>query len=535
MNTLARLMRYLFGLQALAGLIGLVGVVCFPLILMTRDADPDAQAITLRFMAVHGTAALWDVAPGIAWWKLRKGKPDAAGWAIAASLLCLPLPFTGILEDAQLHAHCWVIFATLAHIPHQFLELAVGITGLAVFLRPEAIQLAAEPKPERIQGDGASKFWEWALAVLLPAGAVVAFIWWPHWAASRSLETPRVPVMIGIVVLALWIEIAFHEFGHYVAGSLCGFKLRRFHVRFFWWSVRNGKWTFEFSRKVSVGGLVGMAPLNLQDFHRRTAILSAGGPLASLTMSVASLAVLYTTPIGAAPFWWCLLATITTVSFLSFLANLTPQRTKHFYSDGAQLFQLLSHGPWGKVRLALGMAGVSVLGEIRPRDWDIGLIQEAADFLKTGRQGMFLRLLASHYYLDSGRIEEAVVHTKAAEGLFQPEAVLKPGDVYAEFVFVNALYARDLPAAEAWWDKLQALKKLDYDADYWRARSSILWLRGDLENALRAWETGNEKAQKLPSCGMYDFTRSQFAELRKALDQGVPQSSARTENPVGVT
>jgi hypothetical protein len=56
MNTLARLMRFLFGLQALAGLIGLVGVVCFPLILMTRDADlePQEHAFSAGFQKIRG-------------------------------------------------------------------------------------------------------------------------------------------------------------------------------------------------------------------------------------------------------------------------------------------------------------------------------------------------------------------------------------------------------------------------------------------------------------------------------------------------
>ena len=62
-----------------------------------------------------------------------------------------------------------------------------------------------------------------------------------------------------------------------------------------------------------------------------------------------------------------------------------------------------------------------------------------------------------------------------------------------------------------------------------------MWLRGDLEGARQAWEHGNEKAQKLPSCGFYDFLRWQIAELRKVLDQEVPNRLPQnpvTESPV---
>jgi hypothetical protein len=118
-----------------------------------------------------------------------------------------------------------------------------------------------------------------------------------------------------------------------------------------------------------------------------------------------------------------------------------------------------------------------------------------------------------------------------------PRAIVSPHKryFYAEFVFVNALYARDLAAAEAWWLKLQALEKIDYDADYWRARASFLWLSGELEDARQAWERGNEQAQKLPTCGIYNFSRWQLAELRKVLDQGVPEPGPKMENPVAVT
>jgi hypothetical protein len=101
-------------------------------------------------------------------------------------------------------------------------------------------------------------------------------------------------------------------------------------------------------------------------------------------------------------------------------------------------------------------------------------------------------------------------------------------------VFHNAhllpdLFARDFPAAEGWWLKLQALDRIDYNADYWRARASIMWLRGELEDARHAWERGNEMAQKLSAFGAYDFTRWQFVELRKVLDQACVAA-----NPVAV-
>jgi hypothetical protein len=536
MKILGRFMRFLFGLQALALVIVIPAFFWLPRVFQNAQLEPDAQDRAFQFMVMLVAICIWDAVPAIAWWKLRKGRREARWWAVAASALCLPLPLPGIPDYALRIAHSWTVFAIFLHVPRQLVELAVGITGLAVFLRPEASgRTIAEPKLEPVQGDGTSKYWEYALQAFVSAVTISALIWWPRWAASHSLEVPNFPVVLAIVFLAIFIEICGHELGHFAAGTLCGKKLRIFHVGPFQWSVRNGKWKFEFSPKLVLSGSVGMVPPTLDNFRRRKVIGLVGGPVASLTMSLLSLVALLNVKNTSWRFSWFLLAMITTVSSLSFVANLIPQRTKLFYSDGAQLYQILSNGPWGKVHLALGMVTTSLVTTIRPRDWDIKLISEAADFLKTGTKAMLLRLFASKYYLESGNISEALANVKAAESLFGPESVSNPADFYASFVFVNALYARDLPAAEKWWQKLQSLDRIDYDADYWCARSSILWLSGELEDARQAWERGNERAQKLPSSGIYDFTRWQFAELRKVLDQGVPGPSPRTEDPVGVT
>jgi hypothetical protein len=543
MKTLRRILQFLFGLQTLTLVITIAASLWLPLIFQSSQLEPDAQDGAVQFTATLAIACIWMLVPAIAWWKLRRGKRDARWWAVAASVLCLPIPASGILVHALRIAHSWTVFASILHIPQQLLELAVGMTGLAVFLPSRASEPpAAEPKLERVEGDGTSKYWEYALQIFVVAALVAAFVKWRNWGPAHGLAMPSFPAGLALLFLALFVEICCHEVGHFVAGSLCGQKLRQFHVGPFRWSVRNGKWTFEFLSRLSLGGSVVLVPQTLEDFRRRKVIGLAGGPLASLTLSVGALVILLNTKNA----FWYLFAMITTVSSISFLANLIPQKTRLFYSDGAQLYQVLSNGPWGKVHLALAMAATSLLTDIRPRDWDISLINEAAGFLKTGIQGMVLRLFASHYYLDSGNIAEAVANMNAAASLFTAQAISKPADFYVEFVFVNALYARDFPAAEAWWLKLQALKGIDYDADYWRARASILWLGGELEDARQAWERGNEKAQRLPACGIYNFSRWQLAEMRKVLDQGArvdfqtggavepTVSKPNVVNPVGV-
>jgi hypothetical protein len=538
MGTLRRIFQFLFGLEALSLVVTLAATLfSFRTIYRAFQAAPAHPSAHHRAQSmVLALAVSWilELAPAIAWWKLRKAQPAARWWALVSSVLCLPVPLHGTLGLAWWLSHFWARFiATPLHLPTWLVQLAFGLAGIAAFLWRRPIQAETSKKPERVAGDGTSGYIGYVLQGVAGAGLLFALALWSRWGGSHGLKEPGPSLRWAALIVALVIEISGHEFGHFLAGSLAGHKLRGFHVGPLLWSIRNGRWRLDWNLRDCLNGSVGMVPLTLDRYRERTMLLLAGGPLGSLTMSTVSLALLLSLK-PSAPWAWFLLARVASISAFSFCLNLIPQRTRFFYSDGAQLYQLFVSGPWRKVHIALAMASLSVLSPLGPRDWDIATIEEAAAFLQSGMQGMLLRLLAAYYYLDAGCIDEALARLHEAEALFSPDMPVKPADFYAEFTFLNALYARDPARAEAWWLKLRALSKIDRDADYWRAGSAYLWLNGDLEGARQAWEQGNEKAQKLPSSGIYDFTRRHFAELRKAIDNGAPVSSdmVNTATPV---
>jgi hypothetical protein len=113
-----------------------------------------------------------------------------------------------------------------------------------------------------------------------------------------------------------------------------------------------------------------------------------------------------------------------------------------------------------------------------------------------------------------------------AEALWDQAAVKRPAGICSEFVFFCAVYKRDAAAAELWWQRLETQSKIDFDADYWKARASIMWLRNQPAEAFHAWERGNALAAKLPASGAYEFTRSCFERLRSVLDAPAPRKLA---------
>jgi len=261
-----------------------------------------------------------------------------------------------------------------------------------------------------------------------------------------------------------------------------------------------------------------MVAPDLRNMRSRKAFLLMGGPVASLVVGSIFLVVTLTAAGHAWERYWSLLSTLATLSFAGFVVNLIPLKPESQYSDGAQLYQIVTNGPWARVHLALAMVTTSVVAPVRPRDFDIELINEAADFVPHGERGLLLRLFASKHYIDKNRIPEALANMEAAEALYTECRFEKPQDICSEFVFINAFYKHDLAAAEMWWQRIEALRNIERDADYWRAKTALLWLEGKREEAFDAWARGNALAQKLPSAGTYDFARSCFARLRKALD-----------------
>src|SRR5713101_8225806 len=94
-------------------------------------------------------------------------------------------------------------------------------------------------------------------------------------------------------------------------------------------------------------------------------------------------------------------------SLVMCVINLVPFRTKDNYSEGAQIYQLLSNGPWADLHRAFSVAGSSLVTPLRPRNYDIQAIVRAGRAITQGRQGLLLRLLAYNDFLDLGRIPEA--------------------------------------------------------------------------------------------------------------------------------
>jgi tetratricopeptide (TPR) repeat protein len=205
------------------------------------------------------------------------------------------------------------------------------------------------------------------------------------------------------------------------------------------------------------------------------------------------------------------------------VVNLVPLRIQGSYTDGAQIYQLLSDGPWGDFHRVAAVVGSSLVTPLRPRDYDIQAILRAAHIIKQGIQGLILRLYSYVYFLDTGNFSEAAQALQEAESIYHQSASGLPAELHTEFVFGNAYVRRDAAAAREWWARMEAKKPTRFNADYWRAVGALHWIEGNLKEANEAWEKANALAQQLPKAGAYDFDRYCCSLLRKALDEASVQ------------
>jgi hypothetical protein len=507
MGQLAKFVRFCFGLEALS----LIAAVPIFLIAVFK--------LSLFSQLTALGALVLNIVPAIAWWTLKNGNRNARIWALAASVTNL-LPVRAGVSPLM-------VFSRPTHLPVAFVGALIGVAGLIAFSRRQGaseVADSAKPKPQRLPGDGTSKLAERAAAAMALVWLFLCMHWWRGWAKGQHLSESDFLIWAAQLQIAILLCVTVHEFGHVLAGWASHMKLRSLEIGPFRLAHKRGKWKFELV--ASLGGMTGMAPTRLTNVRGCSAFFALGGPVASLALAAVSCIAALT---AKGHFWepsWAIFSMMATIASVDFMVNLIPQKPEAHYSDGARIYQLVTNGPWAHVEQAFSMVASTLVTPRRPRDYDIEVIRAAGNFLTKGDRAMLLRLFSCLHYLDLGRIPEAMESLEAAEKLYENVTLQSGAGICAEFVFINAIFKRDRAAAELWWQRLQAQRRIDQDAEYWQARAGLLWIQGQTDEARQAYERGYPLALELPFAGAYEYTRSSFDGLRDALNETPPGAHA---------
>lgn len=513
------LRKYLCWVFAFASLVNAQLAGSFILRIVHRYHTP----LHLRYLLTPTLMAFQAFVFAMAWWTVWREKPSGRKWGIAASVLNLALPvslsyFEGFVRGLFL-------------LRRLSLLLVIGVIGLFAFLRPYE-SLGARSKAQDdgpIPGDGTSELLNKLGAYIISAAALATYFWWLTWLRTKGVpRTGGIWSQIAMLFVVDLVITTLHELGHTITGLTLGMKLRAFIAGPFQWLIRDGKWNFQFnpSAILTPGGATGMIPA-VAGFPRwRTISMLLGGPAATLISGSAALITAFTvrsdSPLQAGG----LLMLSGAWSLVLLAVNLAPFRTPNGYSDGAQLYQLLSGGPFADLHRIRAVISSSLVTQLRPRDYDIEALTHLEATITRGREACLLRLYACYYFVDTGKLQNATEALRDAESIYDHSASHLPPEICTLFVFGNAYLLHDAVAAREWWTRFEAKKSKRFNVDYWRAASALHWIECNLQQANEAWEKSNALAQNLPKAGAYEFDRYCNSLLREAIDVGCPTSAA---------
>lgn len=535
MIKLRKFLCFCFGSLALLFLFVSFGILPFLLSISQEFAFNDTMSRTTieKIILIFATAVaclillsplLVTFLNGMAWWTIKQGKASARGWSIAASmslivsgsLISFPGFYSWSYNQTGFFRELLVISGVI---------MALGIAGLVAFGRRDSMaQPVIAAQPPRITGDGTGRLLDGIAWLIVIAGYFEGMHLWRLWGNAHGFLMSDGLLPIILILIAILISIASHEFGHAIAGLALGMKLCVFIIGPFQWRIRDGRWKFQFlpAKFFSAGGATALVPTNPLQSQWRDIFMIAAGPLMSLLTGLIALIAALTAKGMPYENVWELLALVTTVSLMMFVRNLIPSQlnAQHMasYSDGAQIYQLLRGGSWADLHRVLNLVASSAVTPLRPRDFGIESIQQASLSFTQGRYALLLRLFASYYFLDCGKISHANEEIAGAERIYLESAADIPAELHTDFIFSKAILSRDAAGARQWWDRMEAKKPTHLGVDYWLARSALSWIEGRKDDARAAWEKANLLAQKLPVAGIYDFDRYRCSLLHDCIE-----------------
>jgi hypothetical protein len=462
---------------------------------------------------------------GMAWFTFLTGKRSARYWVILPSAIHL------VGAGAAL-------FSTPVRPVSVLIGAFVGIGGLALTWNSRWSKVPGRqtPMPKNV-GDGTSNLLNRGAQAVAVIGYIAA--WWGCDLWMIRLGEPRPRGGLLLAVLLGFLVTLVHELGHTTIGLALHMRLRAFMAGPFEFRIRDGRWTFRFNPAglLSEGGATGVVPSTPNQPRWHPLLMIAAGPAANLYTGLIALcfASAFSVSGGENLEYVYPLGLFAAFNFVACIVNMIPIRTGSGYSDGAQIYQLLSRGAWADYHNVTALVGSSLVTPLQPRDYDIEAIQRAGRTIAKGPAGLLLRLYAYNYYLDCGQFSEAGQSLLDAETIYNDSASGVSAELLTVFVFGNALVRHDAAATRQWWDRMMAKGCKRKNDDYWRAKSAVSWMEGNKTLADEAWTHANTMTQRLPSAGAFQFDRTCCALLRQALDGKPLNTNAPPPKPAQAT
>ncbi|RZK42408.1 MAG: M50 family peptidase [Pedobacter sp.] len=277
---------------------------------------------------------------------------------------------------------------------------------------------------------------------------------------GSSLAIPKASIMLATVLFipAFFIVIAVHEAGHAITGVLVGFDFRTFIVGPFLWDKEGAKWKFKWNTNINTaGGMVLCLPKGKESISKKFALFAAGGPLASIALTVVTAGIAYFIHINemGSSATKAILLLLSGLSALIFLTTIVPYRAGGLASDGARIIKMLSGGEGAKFEILILTIIASTSSGVRPKLLDIETLTEA-QVLGEKINAPFKIYLPGIFHqraFDEGDLDAAEVHLTNHIAVVDEMPKGFNGVVWLDAAFFHAYARKNLDKAIEYWEK----------------------------------------------------------------------------------
>jgi hypothetical protein len=418
------------------------------------------------------------------------------------------------------------------------IQLAAGILILVAFLPRDS---ASEPlfqsaRSVRVKGDGTTSLTLYLAVAVMLGGCSLGDLLCRRWAERAHL--PFDPSLLHANLTwfgALVLGVTLHELGHMVAGRIVGMKLLSFRIGPVQAALEDGKWRPIRPRSLQsmFAAGVSMIPANPLSYDRRQAIVgAAGGTLANFLVGTIALSAMFIAKGSPYESNWDFLSETAIINFAFFVVNLIPAKEAAAYSDGARIYQILTGSVLEDYRRIMAMTQATTVTSLRPKDYDIQLIERIAATDTPGFDRAFLLLVAGDHYFDSGDMESARQKFREAEALYDRETSFwseRCGNFVTRAVYLLA----DAAMAEKWWQRRLAVKSRNPGKKNYFPACAYFTITGRLREAEVAWQAELEKTKCSPDTGGRAFDLHNLERLREMMDEAAREAGGAPRATLG--
>ena len=345
---------------------------------------------------------------------------------------------------------------------------------------------------------------------------------------SAASGTSKITV-ISIVCLFIpvfFAVIGFHEAGHAFMGVKVKFDFRMYIIGPFMWEKEQNGWKFKWNKNVNTaGGLVVCLPTDRENLSKRFSLYAAGGPLASLILSIMSylgyrlLSLAGTDGNIMLKVSASLLLLMSVMSIAIFVVTALPLHNGGFSSDGARVLRLLGGGEKAEFEVLILKIFTGSAGGIRPRDLDQDELTNAKNLAEklNAPLGVYLHGYFHQAAFDKGEFTKAEIHL---QDYIHDAGEIPAGirnSVWLDAAFFYAFVKADISEAEKYWNQYKPTALIP-KAQVFATEAAMAFIKNDMALSLSKTEESLKEIPNMMDRGLGIALREKLLELKAKIE-----------------